>query len=343
MLAFARREELRATEVDPTELLRNLRAILANAIGPVVRVAVDAPTALPALRVDRAQLETTLINLAVNARDAMPDGGTVTLGRRGRGGGRRSRAAVRRATGQPGAAGSTSGSGSPIPASAWTPPSLTRAVEPFFTTKPRDKGTGLGLSMADGFAAQSGGTLRIDSAPGRGTTVSLWLPCAVEPRVPDAGTAGRPRPGADRRRPADDAALPGRMPGPRGLGGAGGRGWRPGAGLSGCRQALRPADFRPEHAGHGWHRADPDRPAAAARPGRRAAHRHRADGRPRAACRAERLCPAAQAGLPVRTRRLPGRPHRPGAVGPGFSMRTRMLLAAPMPRPELRPRRRNVL
>ncbi|HEY0421542.1 MAG TPA: ATP-binding protein, partial [Acetobacteraceae bacterium] len=66
------------------------------------------------------------------------------------------------------------------------PATLTRAAEPCFTTKPRDKGTGLGLSMADGFAAQSGGTMRIDSAPGRGTTVSLWLPCAVEPRVADA-------------------------------------------------------------------------------------------------------------------------------------------------------------
>ncbi|WP_165982489.1 response regulator [Dankookia rubra] len=193
MLAFARREELRATEVDPTELLRNLRAVLANAIGPGVRVAVDSPAALPALRVDRAQLETTLINLSVNARDAMPDGGTVTLG-----------AAVEEvAAGPAGMAG-----GPPVSLAPgqyvrlWVadtgmgmdPATLTRAAEPYFTTKPRDKGTGLGLSMADGFASQSGGAMRIGSAPGRGTTVSLWLPCAVEQRVTDAAlpaTRGR--------------------------------------------------------------------------------------------------------------------------------------------------------
>ena len=187
MLAFARREELRATEVDPTELLRNLRAILANAIGPVVRVAVDTPAALPALMVDRAQLETTLINLSVNARDAMPDGGTVTLG-----------AAVEDVAADPAALAAPPVSLAPGQyIRIWVadtgigmdPATLTRAAEPFFTTKPRDKGTGLGLSMADGFAAQSGGTLRVDSAPGRGTTVSLWLPCAVEQRVPDAARA----------------------------------------------------------------------------------------------------------------------------------------------------------
>ncbi|MFZ4410372.1 MAG: response regulator [Paracraurococcus sp.] len=187
MLAFARREELRATEVDPTDLLRNLRAILANAIGPVVRVAVDAPSVLPSLRVDRAQLETTLINLSVNARDAMPDGGTVTLG-----------AALEEVAADPAALAAPPVSLAPgqyirfwvadtgIGMDAAT---LTRAAEPFFTTKPRDKGTGLGLSMADGFAAQSGGTMRIESAPGRGTTVSLWLPCAVEVRAPDAAVA----------------------------------------------------------------------------------------------------------------------------------------------------------
>lgn len=184
MLAFARREELRATEIDPTELLRNLGAVLANAIGPGVRVAVDALAVLPALRADRAQLETTLINLAVNARDAMPNGGTVTLG-----------AAVETVAADPAAMAAPPVSLAPGPyIRLWVadtgigmdPATLTRAAEPFFTTKPRDKGTGLGLSMADGFAAQSGGTLRIDSLPGRGTTVSLWLPCAVEQPVPEA-------------------------------------------------------------------------------------------------------------------------------------------------------------
>lgn len=184
MLAFARREELRATEVDATELLRNLRAILANAVGPGVRVVVDAPAVLPALRVDRAQLETTLINLAVNARDAMPDGGTVTLG-----------AALDEVMPEPASAAAPPVRLAPGPyLRLWVadtgigmdPETLTRAAEPFFTTKPRNKGTGLGLSMADGFAAQSGGAMRIDSAPGKGTTVTLWLPCAVEHRSPPA-------------------------------------------------------------------------------------------------------------------------------------------------------------
>ena len=190
MLAFARREELRASEVEPTELLRNLRAILANAIGPVVRIAVDAPGALPSLRVDRAQLETTLINLAVNARDAMPEGGTVTLG-----------AALEEVeAGQ-----------APSPQRPALPPGpylrlwvadtgigmdgeiLHRAAEPFFTTKPRDKGTGLGLSMADGFAVQSGGAMRIESRPGEGTRVTLWLPCGRDQRAAPPGLASGAR------------------------------------------------------------------------------------------------------------------------------------------------------
>ncbi|MCB4824524.1 hybrid sensor histidine kinase/response regulator [Roseicella aerolata] len=184
MLAFARREELRAAEIDPTELLRNLQAILANAIGPVVRVALDVPAALPALRADRAQLETTLINLAVNARDAMPGGGTVTLG-----------AAVAEAGADP--AGLAPGRYVRLwvadTGTGMEPAVLSRATEPFFTTKPRDRGTGLGLSMADGFAAQSGGQLRIESRPGLGTTVSLWLPCAAGQRPALAGGEARGR------------------------------------------------------------------------------------------------------------------------------------------------------
>ncbi|HEX8928544.1 MAG TPA: PAS domain-containing protein, partial [Actinomycetota bacterium] len=80
LLSFARREELRAADIEPAELLGALRQVLANALGPGVRVRLEAPSGLPALRADRARLETTLINLAVNARDAMPGGGTVVLG-----------------------------------------------------------------------------------------------------------------------------------------------------------------------------------------------------------------------------------------------------------------------
>ncbi|WP_149537557.1 hybrid sensor histidine kinase/response regulator [Siccirubricoccus phaeus] len=171
LLAFARREEMHAGDLDPAGLLLNLRAVLANALGPGIRVLVDVPPNLPPLRTDQAQLETTLINLAVNARDAMPDGGSVTLGA---------------AEEPPGEA----PPGTDLPQGDYVrlwvadtgigmdEPTLARAIEPFFTTKPREKGTGLGLSMADGFIAQAGGAMRLDSAPGLGTTVTLWLPRA---------------------------------------------------------------------------------------------------------------------------------------------------------------------
>ncbi|MCO6419058.1 response regulator [Siccirubricoccus sp. KC 17139] len=180
LLAFARREEMHAGDLDPGGLLLNLRAVLANALGPGIRVLVDVPPNLPPLRADQAQLETTLINLAVNARDAMPDGGSVTLG-----------AAEEPPGEQP--------QGTDLPPGDYVrlwvadtgvgmdEATLARAVEPFFTTKPREKGTGLGLSMADGFIAQAGGAMRLDSAPGLGTTVTFWLPranAAEEPALP---------------------------------------------------------------------------------------------------------------------------------------------------------------
>ena len=172
LLSFARREELRAADIEPAELLDALREVLANALGPGVRVRVEAPSGLPALRADRPGLETTLINLAVNARDAMPGGGTVVLGAaaeilcqdRARDLGLAPGAYVRLWVGDTG-----------VGMDAAT---LARATEPFFTSKAKDRGTGLGLSMAEGFATQSSGALRIESAPGEGTTVALWLPRA---------------------------------------------------------------------------------------------------------------------------------------------------------------------
>jgi PAS domain S-box-containing protein len=173
LLSFARREELRAADIMPAELLSTLRDVLTNALGPGIRVQVEAPTGLPALRADRPRLETTLINLAVNARDAMPSGGTVVLGVAAED------LALDRARSlgmAPGAYIRLSVADTGVGMDAAT---LARATEPFFTSKPKDRGTGLGLSMADGFAAQSGGALRIESAPGQGTTVTLWLPQAI--------------------------------------------------------------------------------------------------------------------------------------------------------------------
>jgi PAS domain S-box-containing protein len=196
LLSFARREELRAADIEPAELLNALREVLANALGHSVRVLVEAPTGLPALRADRAQLETTLINLAVNARDAMPTGGTVTLGAA------REDLAPEQAHHLglvPGAylRLSVTDAGSGMDAAT-----LARATEPFFTTKSKDRGTGLGLSMADGFAAQSGGALRIESMPERGTIVTLWLPQADEAVWDHVEAAPGPGANAPRRRRA---------------------------------------------------------------------------------------------------------------------------------------------
>jgi PAS domain S-box-containing protein len=194
LLSFARQEELRAADIDPAELLGALREVLANALGHSVRVQVEAPTGLPALRADRPRLETTLINLAVNARDAMPGGGTVILSAMaehllleqahhlGLAPGVYLRLSV-----------ADTGAGMDTATQA-------RATEPFFTTKPKDRGTGLGLSMADGFAAQSGGALRIESTPGRGTTVTLWLPRADGAASDPAEAALQPGDEPPRRR-----------------------------------------------------------------------------------------------------------------------------------------------
>jgi CheY-like chemotaxis protein len=124
---------------------------------------------------DKGQLETVLVNLATNARDAMHGIGTLTVAAAAE------RVAVgdgRNPTLKPGSylRLSVTDTGSGMDAAT-----LARATEPFFTTKARGKGTGLGLAMASGFAEQSGGSMRIDSAPGQGTTVSLWLPTATEP------------------------------------------------------------------------------------------------------------------------------------------------------------------
>jgi signal transduction histidine kinase len=171
LLAFARREALSATDLEPAELLAGMRDMLANALGPSIRVLVEASAGLPAIRADRRQLETVLINLAINARDAMaPGGGTVTF----------SAVPELITYGSLHPAGLAPGAYIRLHVAdtgvGMDRATLARAMEPFFTTKPQDRGTGLGLSMAHGFATQSGGALSLESAPGQGTTVTLWLP-----------------------------------------------------------------------------------------------------------------------------------------------------------------------
>ncbi len=190
LLSFARRGDLRAEPVGPGALLDGLRDILTHALGANITVRVEIEPDLPKLLADKGQLETALVNLATNGRDAMADGGTLTLAA--------GRAMVTDDTPHP--AGLAPGgyvrlrvtdTGTGIDHAT-----LARVMEPFFTTKPQGKGTGLGLPMAQGFAEQSGGALQVESALGHGTTVLLWLPQAdgamfpaAHPNAPVAGTA----------------------------------------------------------------------------------------------------------------------------------------------------------
>lgn len=181
MLAFARRQELRPEPVDLAALVRGMGALLERSAGPTVHVVLDLPTGLPPALVDANQLELALINLAVNARDAMPQGGQVTISV--------AEAHAHSAAGPPGLTPGTylrmavTDTGAGMDAAT-----LARATEPFFTTKGVGRGSGLGLSMVQGLAQQSGGGLRLTSWLGAGTTAEIWLPTA------SAGATPRPAP-----------------------------------------------------------------------------------------------------------------------------------------------------
>jgi signal transduction histidine kinase len=184
LLAFARHGDLRAEAIEAAAVVEGMREILAPTLGAAITIVTDAGPGMAKLLADRGQLETALVNLATNARDAMPQGGTLTLSADAetveRGSPHRAHLAPGRyvritvadtGTGMDGA-------------------TLGRACQPFFTTKPQGQGTGLGLAMVKGFAEQSGGGLAIDSTPGMGTGVAVWLPEAAEgARGPGAGAA----------------------------------------------------------------------------------------------------------------------------------------------------------
>lgn len=209
LLAFAQQSELTAEPLDATQVLAALREVLTHTLGCAIEVHVKVEVELPFFLADRGQLETVLINLATNARDAMqPGGGVLTFVA--------TRQAISSGDGHPPGLAQgryvcfrVSDTGAGMDA-----PTLLRASEPFFTTKPIGKGTGLGLAMARGFAEQSGGALSITSALGDGTTVLLWLPQAEGNMrtVPIDRTAAPPRAAGDSRKPRllivdDDAAV----------------------------------------------------------------------------------------------------------------------------------------
>ncbi len=173
LLAFARRGELRAAPVEPRVLLEGLQEILGSTLGPMITVGTEIAPDAPPLLADKPQLETVLINLAVNARDAMPAGGELILSARAVAAGITESRQDGLAPGQYVRLDVTD---TGIGMDAGT---LARACEPFFTTKPTGQGTGLGLAMARGFAEQSCGSFAIRSVPGQGTTVSLWFPQAI--------------------------------------------------------------------------------------------------------------------------------------------------------------------
>ncbi|UIK08360.1 response regulator [Neorhizobium galegae] len=168
LLAFARRQELKPHAIDFAELFENIQDLLSKALGPGVDIRKDIPPRLPQLLVDSNQLELALLNLFVNARDAMIGGGTIMVSAEEKDVSRHGSLAAGRYVRI-----SVSDTGEGMDEAT-----VTRAAEPFFTTKGPGKGTGLGLSMVHGLAAQSGGILDLSSVKGEGTTVSLWLPVA---------------------------------------------------------------------------------------------------------------------------------------------------------------------
>lgn len=171
LLAFARRQPLQAVAVNVGKLVTDMGDLLASTTGPQIKVVVDAPEHLPAAIADVNQLEMALLNLSVNARDAMLEGGTLRISACTESieAGHRSGLAVGNYLCL-----SVADTGSGMDAAT-----LARAVEPFFSTKGVGQGTGLGLSMVHGLASQLNGALTIQSSPGLGTNVELWLPRSV--------------------------------------------------------------------------------------------------------------------------------------------------------------------
>lgn len=181
MLAFARKQDLRLEGVCVASLVQGMAGLLERSAGPSIELTLDAPPGLGPAHTDANQLETALLNLVVNARDAMPEGGRIRV----------EASAARLEPDAP----------RDLPPGDYIrlvvaddgpgmdAVTLARATEPFFTTKGVGKGTGLGLSMVHGLAEQSGGRLVMRSNPGGGTRAEIWLPRAV--------ALGAPRPGPD--------------------------------------------------------------------------------------------------------------------------------------------------
>jgi PAS domain S-box-containing protein len=168
MLAFARKQELRVAPVDVASLVVNMTELLRRSLGPLVHISTMFPAALNPVKTDANQLELALMNLAVNARDAMPEGGNLTIAARN--------VTIDASHSTRLAPGEYVCLSVTDEGEGMDEETLAKATEPFFTTKGIGKGTGLGLSMVHGLAEQSGGRLVIKSSKGFGTRVEMWLP-----------------------------------------------------------------------------------------------------------------------------------------------------------------------
>jgi signal transduction histidine kinase len=179
MLAFARRQELKVVPTDLGALVNGMRDFLVRSLGPSIVLTMETPPGLPAAEIDANQVELAILNLAINARDAMPDGGAIaiTAAEREHASGRFIELSI-----------SDTGEG-------MDSETLMRAIDPFFSTKAPGKGTGLGLSMVHGLARQLGGWLELESEVGRGTQAALWLPVAAQEPVAAAPAAADVAPG----------------------------------------------------------------------------------------------------------------------------------------------------
>ena len=171
LLAFARRQHLEPRPVDIGAVVHGVEKMLRRTIGPDIRLVIQVGVDLPPAWVDPNQLELAILNLALNARDAMPVGGTLRIA-----------AENGRATAGISPPDLSSGDYLIVSVSdtgtGMSPETIARAFEPFFTTKKAGRGSGLGLSIVHGFAAQSGGSVQITSSLGNGANVDLWLPRA---------------------------------------------------------------------------------------------------------------------------------------------------------------------
>jgi PAS domain S-box-containing protein len=177
LLAFSRKQDLKMERVDIIDLVRNMTDLLSRSLGPAMVIETRFPLSLPAVQSDPNQLASALLNLAVNARDAMPQGGALTIGAQVATAGKARPKGLR--------------SGNYVclyvhdSGQGMDPETLEKATTPFFTTKGIGKGTGLGLSMVQGLMEQSGGKLVLHSESGKGTRAELWLPAEEEDVAPD--------------------------------------------------------------------------------------------------------------------------------------------------------------